>query len=632
MNKRKGFTKLLSLSAAVCITFTAVSSQIDATEAKADYDGGYGYDYAGYDDTFYDGSGYDGGYDTGYDSGYDTGYDGSYDGSGATDWTDPNQTWTDPNQTWTDPNQTWTDPSQTWTDPNAGQTDWSGQNTDVTTQWTDPNAGASPETENNTDTANTTDSTAEDNENPTSPDDVYNPLSGTDISGYAEALRDIIGKQSELKVEISDADTAIREEEKMLKSIKKRTEELDNELLILNKSMTILEVQVGSNKRELERIEGQIEDGTERLKKRLRALYLSGSDSYTTVLLESDSFYDILMRMELIKRVAEHDDNIIDELYGLQEKFEIKQANLDAQQAELDKQYEMFDAKKAKLDEIYNSSAQARVLLEEKQKKLKEQEEQFNLEKRKAAEGLSSILKQPSGEVSFDEEVAANMALADAKLEELHEEIRERIRNDEEISDEEPTYVFAWPVPQCYVVNSGVGPRWGTYHTGLDIGGAHGYPIHACDAGTVIQTNTTCTHDYGKYESCNCGSGYGNFVMIDHGNDFITLYGHMSEVLVEPGDKVKQGDIIGLMGSTGFSTGDHLHLEIRYQGAILNPAYYLDVNVDVSDGEMPEISRSSDTDEDVIIVTETDPDAKNETIKVEETPKSEDDDEDKKDE
>ena len=105
----------------------------------------------------------------------------------------------------------------------------------------------------------------------------------------------------------------------------------------------------------------------------------------------------------------------------------------------------------------------------------------------------------------------------------------------------------------------------------------HGTPIHASCSGKVIKINTTCTHDYGKEESCGCGGGYGNYVIIDHGNEFITLYGHLSEVDVEIGDEVKKGDVIGKMGSTGFSTGDHLHIEIRYQGYILNPAFYLDV-------------------------------------------------------
>ena len=110
------------------------------------------------------------------------------------------------------------------------------------------------------------------------------------------------------------------------------------------------------------------------------------------------------------------------------------------------------------------------------------------------------------------------MALADVKLEELHKEINDRLDKGEKLGDTEPDYYFAWPVPGAYSVSSGVGARWGSYHTGLDIPAAHGTPIHASCSGKVIKIYTTCTHDYGKEESCGCGGGYGNYVIIDHGN------------------------------------------------------------------------------------------------------------------
>ncbi|MBQ6634448.1 MAG: M23 family metallopeptidase, partial [Ruminococcus sp.] len=109
-------------------------------------------------------------------------------------------------------------------------------------------------------------------------------------------------------------------------------------------------------------------------------------------------------------------------------------------------------------------------------------------------------------------------------------------------------------------------------------GGSHGMKICASESGVVIRTNTTCTHDYGKDGSCGCGGGYGNFIIVDHGNGFVTLYGHLSEVDCTIGDRVKAGDVIGKMGSTGFSTGDHLHFEIRYNGYVMNPAYYVDIH------------------------------------------------------
>ena len=135
--------------------------------------------------------------------------------------------------------------------------------------------------------------------------------------------------------------------------------------------------------------------------------------------------------------------------------------------------------------------------------------------------------------------------------------------------------MFKWPAPGVYYISYGVGARWGRYHQGIDISGDKYDDIVASESGTVIRTNTSCPHDYGKTESCGCGGGYGNYIIIDHGNGFLTLYGHLTEVDVEPGDKVKQGDHIGYMGSTGFSTGDHLHFEIRYDGMYLNPAAFV---------------------------------------------------------
>ena len=132
-------------------------------------------------------------------------------------------------------------------------------------------------------------------------------------------------------------------------------------------------------------------------------------------------------------------------------------------------------------------------------------------------------------------------------------------------------------MPDSFDITSGVGARWGSYHNGIDIGGTHGMAVCASESGTVIRTNTTCTHDYGKSGSCGCGGGYGNYIIVDHGNGFITLYGHLSALDVGIGDYVTAGQVIGRMGSTGYSTGDHLHFEIRYNGNVLNPAFYVNI-------------------------------------------------------
>lgn len=126
------------------------------------------------------------------------------------------------------------------------------------------------------------------------------------------------------------------------------------------------------------------------------------------------------------------------------------------------------------------------------------------------------------------------------------------------------TGTFAWPVPYTRNITSYYGPRWGSYHYGIDIAasGVNGQAIVASDGGTVT---------WAGWDS----SGYGYYVIIDHGNGYSTLYGHCSNVYVTKGQFVSQGQTIAAVGSTGWSTGPHLHFEIRQNGAKMNPLNYL---------------------------------------------------------
>ena len=103
--------------------------------------------------------------------------------------------------------------------------------------------------------------------------------------------------------------------------------------------------------------------------------------------------------------------------------------------------------------------------------------------------------------------------------------------------------------------------RWGSLHPGIDIGVGMGTPIHAAASGRVI--------------SASYSGGYGNLVVIDHGNGLATAYAHQSSMAVSPGQQVSQGQVIGYVGSTGFSTGPHLHFEVRVNGSPVDPMGYL---------------------------------------------------------
>ena len=119
---------------------------------------------------------------------------------------------------------------------------------------------------------------------------------------------------------------------------------------------------------------------------------------------------------------------------------------------------------------------------------------------------------------------------------------------------------FMWPVPYTHEISSYYGPRWGTMHYGIDVAGSgiYGQAIVASDSGVVTQSG-----DY--------GDGYGYCVVVDHGNGYSTLYAHCSSLAVSYGETVSKGDTIAYVGSTGYSTGPHLHFEIREGSAKLNP-------------------------------------------------------------
>ncbi|MCH5304192.1 MAG: peptidoglycan DD-metalloendopeptidase family protein, partial [Ruminococcus sp.] len=132
---------------------------------------------------------------------------------------------------------------------------------------------------------------------------------------------------------------------------------------------------------------------------------------------------------------------------------------------------------------------------------------------------------------------------------------------------------FAWPVPGYYYLISSFNEDRGYSHKGIDItgGGIMGATVVAAYGGTVIASNNSCSHNWGKSGSCGCGGGYGNYVLIDHGNGKQTLYGHLSSASVSTGKSVSKGQTIGYVGSTGWSTGAHLHYECRLNGSVYNP-------------------------------------------------------------
>ena len=117
------------------------------------------------------------------------------------------------------------------------------------------------------------------------------------------------------------------------------------------------------------------------------------------------------------------------------------------------------------------------------------------------------------------------------------------------------------PVTSGYTITSRYGARWGSTHTGTDVGASTGTPIYAAASGTVLFSGWKGT--------------LGKLVVINHGNGVQTYYAHCSKIIASVGDEVSKGDLIGLVGSTGRSSGPHVHLEVRYEGKTLDPEVFV---------------------------------------------------------
>ena len=143
----------------------------------------------------------------------------------------------------------------------------------------------------------------------------------------------------------------------------------------------------------------------------------------------------------------------------------------------------------------------------------------------------------------------------------LAKEVEEKTEEEKRIKQSTVNGVYLAVKPISGTITSRYGSRWGTTHTGLDIATSSGTPIKAVAGGTVTYAGVK--------------GSYGNLVIINHGNGVQTYYAHCSKIYVSVGDKVEAGDVVSAVGSTGNSTGPHLHLEVRINGTAVNPQRYL---------------------------------------------------------
>lgn len=332
---------------------------------------------------------------------------------------------------------------------------------------------------------------------------------------------------------LSDLNSRIKENQKKLEEGKAQENSLATQVSALEKQLGQLESAISEGEarlvvleQELAEAQKKVETQNENLNARLRNMYKSGSIGFVDVLLDSGSFSEFLTNLDLVERIYSSDQTVLSDLEDAHQEVEQKKQEVETLQAEL------------------------------KTSKAETEKSKATVEAKKAEIAQSNE--------ELDKMIDADKAEADALVAELQ-------KSKTVSSSSTSTYsggVLAWPVPGYGRITSPFGyrnhPISGSYkmHTGIDIGTSGATPpIVAANGGTVI---------YSGWKG-----GYGKAIMIDHGGGIVTLYAHCSSLHVSKGASVSRGQTIANVGSTGNSTGPHLHFEVRQDGAYKNPLNYL---------------------------------------------------------
>ena len=334
-----------------------------------------------------------------------------------------------------------------------------------------------------------------------------------------------------------------------IENIQKQKEIIEPQIETLKTDIANTETELEKMQVQITKLDNQINDLVERYCQRLRTKYIYGDITFFNLLDKNDNISSLINNAEFVSRLLKQDEDMIKALKDDMETIE-KTKN-----ALIEKQISLGFAK-SELEKIQKTLSDNEILLKEKQEKVTKKSEEIN-EKLRNAEVFSNIIN-----IDKDSYVTG-MEFSDNKLNENFSASNANIDTSGE--------AWMWPVPyDNSYISSPYGyrsdPISGKYkfHAGIDItmGGAQGKKLIAVKSGVVSRI---------EYES----GGYGKYVIVDHGNGFASLYAHCSVITVSEGQTVKQGQQVAKIGSTGYSTGPHVHFEIRKNGEKVNPMNYL---------------------------------------------------------
>ncbi len=334
----------------------------------------------------------------------------------------------------------------------------------------------------------------------------------------------------EINKEIAKAKDEIAAAKQRAATYAERMELTKKQIDLMQRSIDIKREELRVKQQELDDKEREHDETYALFKRRLRAMYMNNNVTTLALILGSKTFSEFLVAAEMQSKISKHDTELVQKLQDEADAIEL-------QRQEVAMELESLEGDMDTLEDKYNE--------------------------------LAALYREANEDLS-------NAEAYKKATEEDYEKVLEELKKTQEewnalMGTGMPTYVggyFAWPVPGYSWISSPFG--WRTlygkpdFHTGIDIAGRniYGKPIIASNTGQVVKVAYYTT-------------GYGYHVMIDHGDNNWTVYAHMSSIAVKQGEWVAQGQVIGYVGSTGNSTGPHLHFEVRINGERKNPLDYV---------------------------------------------------------
>jgi murein DD-endopeptidase MepM/ murein hydrolase activator NlpD len=342
-------------------------------------------------------------------------------------------------------------------------------------------------------------------------------------------------RESQLRNEVAGYTSRIRALEARVGDVSLRLQTLESDLSLHQRRLNALNELFTLQSDRLAFLQGQYAAAVQLLDRRLVDIYESDPPSSLDVFLGARNVHDALDQVAYLTDIGVQDRHIAGEVAYARVQAAAARAKTKALRAHVHGETAVIDARTTQTRDVRNELVGARNDLAGTRQQTLVDLSQLSSQDRADAEEIDSLQ-------------AASAALT------------ERIRTAQGQTSSTPSSAgLVWPVSGP--VTSPFGWRWGRMHEGIDIGVSYGTPIHAAASGTVIY--------------CGWESGYGNLTVLDHGGNLATAYGHQSSIAVSCGQHVGQGDVIGYVGSTGHSTGPHLHFEVRVNGSPVDPMGYL---------------------------------------------------------